>query len=67
MSVPKRAAVIIGVRKTGGLPELQTTHGCAKRMADWAMAQGFPKKLVKVFTDEKKPVEVKPIRDAVAS
>lgn len=66
MNTPKRGAVIIAVKKTGQLPELQTVHQCAQQMSTWALAQGFPKKLVKVITDEKKPVDAKQIRDAVA-
>jgi hypothetical protein len=66
MAKPVRGIVIIAVKKTGQLPELQTVHDCARRMAAWALAQGIPKKLVKVITDEKKPVEAKKIQDAVA-
>src|SRR5229473_3494221 len=66
MTTTKRGAVIIAVKKTGQLPELQTVHQCAQQMSTWAREQGFPKKLVKVITDEKKPVDAKQIRDAVA-
>jgi hypothetical protein len=66
MTTPKRGAVIIAVKKTGQLPELQTVHQCAQQMSVWAREQGFPNKLVKVITDEKKPVDAKQIRDAVA-
>jgi hypothetical protein len=66
MTTPKRGAVIIAVKKTGQLPELQTVHKCAEQMSIWARKQGFPKKLVKVITDEKKPVHGQQIRDAVA-
>ena len=46
----KRAAVVIGVNRTGGLPPLQ---GCAKgahAVADWLRREGFDP--VHVFTDE---------------
>jgi hypothetical protein len=51
MAKPKRGAVIIAVKKTGQLPDLQTVHRCAEQMAAWAYAQGIPKRLVKVLTD----------------
>ena len=66
MAKPIRGAVIVAVKKTGQLPELQTVHSCAEQMASWAKAQGIPKSLVKVITDAKKPVDAKQIRDAVA-
>lgn len=66
MAKPMRGVVIIAVRRTGQLPELQTVHNCAKQMAKWAYSQEIPKRLVKVITDEKKPVHAKQIRDAVA-
>lgn len=46
----KRAAVVIGVNRTGGLPPLQ---GCAKgahAVADWLRRENFDR--VDVFTDE---------------
>lgn len=61
-----RGAVMIGVSKTGNLPELKAAIPCAKRMAEWAIeTQHFPKKLVKVITDEKGPVLAQHIIDAV--
>lgn len=65
MKPRKRAAVIIAVRKTGNLPELRTVYDCADRMAKWAYAQGMPKRLVKVLTDERKPLYAKQVSDAV--
>jgi hypothetical protein len=65
MIKPKRGAVIIAVRKTGQLPELQTVYECASQMSKWAQDQGFPRKLVKVISDEKKPVHAHHIRSAV--
>ena len=45
-----RAAVLIGVNRTGGLPVLQDAANSARRMERWAKAQGIEQ--VKVFTDE---------------
>lgn len=57
---------MIGVSKTGNLPELKAAIGCAKKMGRWAIeTQGFPKRLVKVITDEKRPVLAQHIIDAV--
>ena len=55
MSEPKRGAVMIGVSKTGNLPKLKAAVGCAKKMGEWAIQQGFTKELVKVITDERAP------------
>ncbi len=65
MSEPKRGAVMIGVSKTGNLPQLKAAVGCAKKMGKWAIEQGFTKKLVKVITDEKGAVRAQHIIDAV--
>lgn len=65
MSEPKRGAVMIGVSKTGNLPQLKAAVGCAKKMGEWAIQQGFTKKLVKVITDEKGSVRAQHIIDAV--
>jgi hypothetical protein len=65
MSEPKRGAVMIGVSKTGNLPQLKAAVGCAKKMGKWAIQQGFTKKLVKVITDEEGPVRAQHIIDAV--
>src|SRR5882672_8610934 len=63
--LPRRAAILIGVCKTGNLPKLNTAVDCAKRMGAWARSQGFPKSLVKVITDEKSPVTARQIKAAV--
>jgi hypothetical protein len=65
MSEPKRGAVMIGVSKTGNLPQLKAAVCCAKKMGEWAIEQGFTKKLVTVITDEKRPVRAQRIIDAV--
>ena len=60
----KRAAVFIGVDKTGGLPVLKDAAKGAIRVAsEWAKAQ--PISTCKVLTDEKKPVTARMIKDAV--
>ena len=59
-----RAAVLIGVNRTGGLPVLQDAAKSARRMEQWAVAQGIEH--VKVFTDEDgAPVEVSAIARAI--
>jgi hypothetical protein len=45
-----RAAVLIGVNRTGGLPVLRDAANSARRMERWAKDQGIEH--VKVFTDE---------------
>jgi hypothetical protein len=60
-----RAAVFIGVNRTGGLPKLADAAAGAKRMADeWARRQ--PMDSVQVITDEKKAVTAAAIKRAVA-
>ncbi|MES2524574.1 MAG: hypothetical protein V4617_17880 [Gemmatimonadota bacterium] len=62
----QRAIISIGVRKTGGLPELQAAQESAKAMAGWARAhQGIPASRVKLITDEKTRVTRDRIFDAV--
>jgi len=59
-----RAAIFIGVDKTGGLPVLKDAAKGAKRIAEeWAKAQPIAKR--KLLTDEKKPVTAEMIKDAV--
>lgn len=55
----KRAAVLIGVRKAGDLPELQAVWDGVKGMEAWALSQGIPKELIKTITDEAKLGETK--------
>jgi hypothetical protein len=60
----KRAAIFIGVDKTGGLPVLKDAAKGAKRLAEeWAKEQPISKR--KVLTDEKKPVTAGMIKAAV--
>lgn len=59
-----RAAVLIGVNRTGGLPVLQDAANSAHRMEGWARAQGVEH--VKVLTDEDgTPVEISSIKRAI--
>ena len=62
----QRAVVAIGVRKTGGLPELQAAQESAAAFAQWARAeQGIPAGRVKLITDAKGRVTRDRIFDAV--
>jgi hypothetical protein len=48
-----RAGVFIGVDKTGNLQKLNDAASGAKRMYQWALAQGMPDKThAKLITDE---------------
>lgn len=58
-----RAAILIGVNKTGGLPALSDAVTGAKAMAVWAKAQGMAE--VHCFTDDSGPVVVADIRKAI--
>ncbi|SFU00388.1 caspase family protein [Paraburkholderia aspalathi] len=60
-----RAAVLIGVNKTGNLPELNTAVKSARDMERWALAQGFAPSTVVVITDEGQPVTILRIFQAV--
>lgn len=63
----RRAAVLIGVDTTGGLPQLHDAARGARRMEAWALDQGLERDDVLVFTDEAGPLEVKPIKKAIAA
>lgn len=58
----KRAAVVIGVNRTGGLPVLDSAARGAREVADWLEAEGFE---VVCLTDEREPVSHIAVRDAV--
>jgi hypothetical protein len=58
-----RAAVLIGVDRAGDLPVLRDAARGARRMENWAQAQGIDH--VEVFTDETGPVDVAEIKRAV--
>lgn len=59
----KRAAVLIGVRQTGGLTRLPDATRAANRMAHWARNQGFA--TVKVLTDERRPLKIQRVQEAI--
>src|SRR5688500_8541151 len=59
----ERAAILIGVKKTGALPVLQAVTRSIGAMQRWAQAQAF--RNITVLTDENGPVEPKDIKRAV--
>lgn len=59
----KRAAVLIGVDKTGDLPRLKDAARGAALMKTWADAQGID--TVHLLTDEREPVTLARIKDAL--
>lgn len=61
----KRAAILIGIDKTGNLPRLHDAASGARRMEQWALAQGIDPKLIHTFTDEAGPVEVGEVKRAI--
>lgn len=62
----ERALVLIGVKKTGGLPELPAVGSALLAMRDWAGHQGIPDDLIKEFSDVGgQPVEPAAVVDAV--
>jgi hypothetical protein len=61
----ERAAVFIGVKKAGDLPELQAVTSGVQQMANWASSQGIPGNRIKVLTDESGEVRAQQISDAI--
>jgi hypothetical protein len=61
----ERAAILIGVKKTGNLPELQAATSGVQQMAQWARLQGIPDSRIKVLTDESGEVRIHQISDAI--
>ena len=62
----QRATVLIGVRKSGDLPELQAVEGGIDAMEHWALAQGMDRDLVVRLTDgERGEVDVGSIYEAL--
>jgi hypothetical protein len=59
----ERAAVLIGVKKTGKLRELKAATDGARAMETWARDQGVQH--VKVLTDDAGPVEIGQIKRAI--
>lgn len=62
-----RAAVLIGVNRTGGLPMLNDAVAGARSMEQWALSQGFARKRVLLFTDETGPVDIGDIKKGIRS
>jgi hypothetical protein len=62
----QRAVISIGIRKTGGLPELQAAHTSAQAFAEWAKKdQKIPASRVKLITDAKGRIGRERIYDEV--
>ena len=59
-----RAAVVIGVNKTGNLPVLRAAVSGAKSIANWLTAEGFE---VKLIVDDNGPVTADAIKRAVTA
>ena len=57
-----RAAVVVGVNKTGNLPILRAAVSGAKSVADWLTGEGFE---VKLITDDAGPVSAGAVKQAV--
>jgi hypothetical protein len=64
----ERAAILIGVNRTGGLAPLNAAASGAKKMAAWAEAQGLPVESIRLLTDDGgRRVTIGEIKDAVKS
>lgn len=62
----KRAAVLIGVKKTGNLTPLEDTVRSLDRMSEWAIKkQNFDPSMVKVISDEMGSVNIQRIYDVI--
>lgn len=59
----RKAAVIVGVDKTGTLPRLQSAASGAKAVAQWLESEGYQ---VRCLTDQNGPVDSRQIEDAIA-
>src|SRR5207244_3622809 len=59
-----RAAVVVGVNKSGNLPVLQAAVSGAKSVADWLCSEGFE---VKLIVDDQEPVTADAIKRAVTA
>jgi hypothetical protein len=59
----RKAAVVIGVDKTGNLAVLQSAAAGAEAVADWLRGEGYD---VECLTDKSKPVRARDIEDAIA-
>jgi hypothetical protein len=61
----QRAAVLIGVSRSGRLPVLPAVIPSVKAMEKWALEQGIRPELVRTLTDEAGPLEPGPIKAAI--
>lgn len=61
----QRAAVLIGVARTGGLPELSAVQSGIARMAAWADAQGINGDRLVTLTDRDGKVRAHQVADAI--
>jgi hypothetical protein len=59
----KKAAVVIGVDKTGNLTKLNSAAAGAEAVADWLRGEGYD---VECLTDRSGPVQARDVEDAVA-
>jgi hypothetical protein len=59
-----RAAVLIGVNRTGGLPPLQDAARSARRMERWALAQGM-QPVTLITDDDGRTVDVASIKQEI--
>jgi len=60
-----RAAVLVGVSKSGDLPKLQAVDAGIDRMREWCSDQGISESNLSIITDHGGKVTVNMIRDAV--
>ncbi len=61
----QRAAVLIGVKKTGSLPQLEAVSASIEAMSEWARGQGMSEKFVRVVTDDNGPVTAQRIKNEI--
>ncbi len=61
----ERAVVLIGVSKTGNLPQLQAVESGVQQMANWASSQGIPDNRIKIITDKSRKVYVGEIKETI--
>ncbi len=59
----KRAAVVIGINKTGNLAVLNSAAAGAEAVAEWLRSEGYD---VECLTDKSKPVEKQTVENAIA-
>lgn len=63
----QRAMVLVGVAKTGGLPELQAVGDGVRRMREWAESQGIAGDRLVVLTDDADKVRAHQVVDAIGN